>query len=170
MKKLLIMICAGISLLMVGCTKNDIPTFTAAQIEFDAASWNANGGGLTYPMMTRVPAYNAATTSSNGALITRTTGTIKLRVNVVGAQSSTDRNFTVKFNQAESTGNPGVHFAPVAATGVIPANSSFGYVDFVILNPGPGTGTATAVLELTDNSVFKPSANYAKIGLSIALN
>lgn len=167
MKKLLIFISTGITLLMSSCIKNDIATFSAAQIEWDAATWNANSAGLTYPMMTRVPIYGFATPTSSPA-ITRTTGTVRLRVNLVGAQAATDRAFTFKFNQAESTGAPGTHFQPVSGTGTIPANSSFGFVDFVILNPGPGTGTATAVLELTDNGIFKPSPNYAKIGLSIA--
>jgi hypothetical protein len=63
-----------------------------------------------------------------------------------------------------------VHFAPVTGTGVIPANSSFGFVDFVVLNPGVGVGTATAVLELTENGILTPSTNYAKVGLSIAQN
>lgn len=152
---------------MSSCIKNDLATFTAAQIEWDAASWNANSTGLTYPMMTRVPIYGFATGTS-APLINRTTGTIRLRVNVVGAQAATDRAFTFKFNQAESTGAPGTHFQAVTGTGTIPANSSFGFVDFVVLNPGAGTGTATAVLELTENAVFKPATNYAKIGLSIA--
>lgn len=167
MKKLLILISTGITLLMSSCIKNDLATFTAAQIEWDAASWNANSTGLTYPMMTSVPIYGFATGPS-APLITRTTGTIRLRVNVVGAQAATDRAFTFKFNQAESTGAPGTHFQAVTGTGTIPANSSFGFVDFVVLNPGAGTGTATAVLELTENAVFKPATNYAKIGLSIA--
>jgi|JI8StandDraft_2_1071088.scaffolds.fasta_scaffold15564_2 hypothetical protein len=167
MKKLLILISTGITLLMSSCIKNDLATFTAAQIEWDAASWNANSTGLTYPMMTRVPIYGFATGTS-APLINRTTGTIRLRVNVVGAQAATDRAFTFKFNQAESTGAPGTHFQAVTGTGTIPANSSFGFVDFVVLNPGAGTGTATAVLELTENAVFKPATNYAKIGLSIA--
>ena len=167
MKKLLILISTGITLLMSSCIKNDLATFTAAQIEWDAASWNANSTGLTYPMMTRVPIYGFATGTS-APLINRTTGTIRLRVNVVGAQAATARAFTFKFNQAESTGAPGTHFQAVTGTGTIPANSSFGFVDFVVLNPGAGTGTATAVLELTENAVFKPATNYAKIGLSIA--
>lgn len=156
-------------MLMASCTKNDIPTFTAAQIEWDAAAWNANAAGRTYPLMTRVPIYGFATGTSAPS-ITRTTGTMKLRVNLVGAQAATDRAFTFKFVQAESTGAPGVHFAPVTGTGVIPANSSFAEVNFVVLNPGAGVGTATAVLELTDNGVLKPALNYAKVGLSIAQN
>lgn len=169
MKKLFIIISAGISLLFTSCIKNEIPTFTAAQIEWDAATWNANAVGLTYPMMTRVPIYGFATSTSS-PLITRTSGTIKLRVNLIGAQAASDRAFTFKFNQSESSGNPGVHFTPVTGTGVIPANSSFAEVNFVILNPGSGVGTATAVLELTDNGILKPAVNESKIGLSIAQN
>ena len=163
----ILMLAIVTAFLSTGCIKNEIATFNGAQIEWDASSWNSNAAGLTYPMMIRVPIYNAATPNSS-PFITRTTGTIRLRVNVVGAQAATDRAFTFKFNQAESTGAPGTHFQAVTGTGTIPANSSFGFVDFVVLNPGAGTGTATAVLELTENTVFKPATNYAKIGLSIA--
>lgn len=157
------------TLLSTGCIKNEIATFSGAQIEWDASSWNANAAGLTYPMMIRVPIFNAATPNS-APLITRTTGTIRLRVNLIGAQAPTDRPFTFRFNQAESTGAPGTHFQAVSGTGTIPANSSFGFVDFVVLNPGAGTGTATAVLELTENASFRPAVNYSKVGLSIAQN
>lgn len=169
MKKLLLLIGTSVSLLLTGCVKNEIATFSGAQIEWDATTWNANAAGLTYPMMTRVPVYGFATTTA-APLINRNTGTIRLRVNLIGAQAPTDRPFTFRFNQAESTGAPGTHFQAVSGTGTIPANSSFGFVDFVVLNPGAGTGTATAVLELTENASFKPATNYAKVGLSIAQN
>jgi hypothetical protein len=118
-------------------------------------------------MMTRVPIYGFATPTSS-PLITRNTGTVRLRVNLLGPQSATERNFNYKFNQAESSGVPGTHFEAVSGTGTIPANSSYGFVDLKILNPGPGTGSATVVLEITDGGAVKPARNYAKIGVSIS--
>lgn len=169
MKKSFLIVVTGISLLLTGCIKNEIPTFQGAQIEWDAAAWNANTVGLTYPMMTRVPAYGAATTTSS-FLINRFSDTIKLRVNLIGPQTDKDRVFTFQFNQAESSANPGLHFSPVTGTGTIVANSSFAIVNFKILNPGSSAAPVTAVLELTDNGILKPAANESKIGLSIAQN
>jgi len=39
----------GCILFLTGCIKNELTTFTGAAVEFDAASWNANAAGLTYP-------------------------------------------------------------------------------------------------------------------------
>lgn len=167
MKKLMIMMTAAVSLLMTACTKNEVATFTENQVEWDAAAWNANSAGLTYPMMTRVPIYGFATPTSSPS-ITRNTGTVRLRVNVLGPQAASDRSFKYQFNQAESSAVPGTHFEAVSGNGTIPANSSFGFVDLKILNPGAGTGSATVVLQLIESPDFKAATNYAKIGISIS--
>ena len=153
--------------MMTGCIKNEIATFTGAQIEWDAAAWNANAAGLTYPMMIRVPIYGFATPTSAPA-ITRTTGTVRLRVNVIGAQAGTDRTFTIKFNANESSAVQGTHFALPSTTGTIKANESFGFIDVQILNAGASTGSRTVVLELVESTDLKPATNYAKVGLSIS--
>ena len=170
MKKLLFLISAGFTLLLTSCVKNEIATFTAAQVEWDAAAWNANAAGLTYPMMTRIPVYGFATNTSvtPSPLITRTTGTIRLRVNVIGAQASTDRTFTIKFNANESSAVQGTHFALPSTTGTIKANESFGFIDVQILDAGASTGSRTVVLELVETPDLKPAVNYAKVGLSIS--
>jgi hypothetical protein len=169
MKKLLFLISAGFTLLLTSCVKNEIATFTEGQIEWDAAAWNANTSPLTYPMMTRVPVYGFATNTSvsPSPLITRTTGTIRLRVNLIGAQTATDRSFSVQFNASESTGVEGTHFSVASKSGVIKANESFAFVDVAILNPGQSTGSRTVVLELLGSNDLKPAVNYAKVGLSI---
>ncbi len=169
MKKFLFLISAGFTLLLSSCVKNEIATFTAAQIEWDAAAWNANTSPFTYPMMTRVPVFGFATNTSvsPSPLITRTTGTIRLRVNLIGAQTATDRSFSFKFNANESTAVEGTHFSIANKSGVIKANDSFGYVDVAILNPGQSTGSRTLVLELVETGDLKPAVNYAKVGLSI---
>jgi len=136
-------------------------------VEFDAASWNANGAGLTYPMMTRVPTFNAATPTS-AASLTRTTGTVTLRVNLVGAQSSTPISFDYVV-ASESTAVAGTHYTAITGKGTIPANSSFGTVTITVLDPGVSSTTARdLVLQLVDNSSIKASVNYAKVGLRIS--
>ena len=170
MKRITLILGVLSAIFLSGCIKNDIATYTAATIEWDAAAWNANSAGRTYPLMTRVPVYGFATntSASPSPLITRTTGTIRLRVNVVGVQSSAERTFRYQVVTGESTAVAGTHFQALSGTGTIPANSSFGYVDVVVLNPGAGTGTAVLVLEILESPDFKPSVNYAKVGLSIA--
>jgi len=158
---------AGIS----GCIKNDLVTWQGSQVEFDAATWNANSAGVTYPIVTRVPVYGGAISTSNSpVLLTRTTGSFQLRVNLVGAQRSSDATFTYHVVTGESTAVQGTHYATFSGTGTIPANTSFGYITINILDPGATSGSKILVLGLTDNENFKANTNYAKIGLSIAQN
>ncbi len=153
------------------CIKNKLVTWHGSQVEFDAATWNANAAGLTYPIVTRVPVYGATISSSNSpTLLTRTTGSFQLRVNLVGAQLSSDATFTYRVVTGESTAVQGTHYAVLSGTGTIPANSSFGYITINVLNPGATSGSKILVLELTENESFEPNFNYAKIGLSIAQN
>jgi hypothetical protein len=167
MKKILtssILLCI---LFLTGCVKNELTVYTGAVVEFDAASWNANAAGLTYPMMTRVPTFNAATPTS-AASLTRATGTVTLRVNLVGAQRSTATDFDYVV-ASESTATPGTHYTAITGKGTIPANSSFGTITITILNTGVSSATARdLVLQLVDNSSIKASVNYAKVGLRIS--
>ena len=158
-------------LTLSSCIKNKDVVFTASQIEFDAATWNSNAAGLSYPFLTRVPAYGTATnTTTSPTALTRTAGTFKVRVNLLGAQLKTDTEFSYKVTDAESTAIAGTHYTAFSGKGTIPAGTSYGYIDVVILNPGATSGTKDLVLELTDNANLKVSTNYAKIGLRIAQN
>jgi hypothetical protein len=168
MKKILtssILLCI---LFLTGCVKNELTVFTGSVVEFDAASWNANAAGRTYPMMTRVPTFNAATPTSQPAL-TRTSGTVTLRVNLVGAQSNSPINFNFIVTASETTAVAGTHYTATTGTGTIPANTSFGTVTIQILNPGVSSSTpGDLVLELVNNATTKASVNYAKVGLRIS--
>ena len=155
---------------LTGCVKNDLTIYQdAAKVEWDASTWNANSVGVTYPFMTRVPTQNAATPTSQPSL-TRTTGTVQLRVNLVGALRSTETNFDFIVVGTETTAVAGKHYTAITGRGTIPAKSSFGYINVDILNPGATTGTVDLVLQLIDNSNIIASVNYAKVGLRIAQN
>ena len=154
-------------IVLPGCIKNDPVIYKDTKVEFDAAIWNANGAGLTYPILTRVPAQNIATSASQPSL-TRTSGAVQLRVNLVGAQRSTPTTFAYRVVSAESSAVASTHYTASSGTGTIPANSSFGIITIDILNPGATSGSKILVLELIDNNDVKVSVNYAKVGLSIA--
>ena len=154
-------------LFLTGCVKNELTVYKGSLVEFDAATWNANSTGLTYPMMTRVPAVNAATTTA-AASLTRATTTVSLRVNLVGAQRSTATTFNYVV-ASESTAVAGTHYTALSGTGTIPAFSSFGTVTVTILNPGTASTTARdLVLQLVNSADIKVSTNYAKVGLRIS--
>jgi hypothetical protein len=167
MKRIFLSIAAAVTFLLGGCIKNEQVVFKDSQIEFDAAAWNANALGVTYPIMTRVPILGAATPTS-AASITRTSGTFTLRVNLIGGQKTTDTQFSYKV-ASESTAIAGTHYAAFSGTGTIPANSSFATIPVTILNPGPGVGSVVLVLELLTGNGLTAATNYNKVGLSIAL-
>ncbi len=167
MRKILFSISLLSALFLGGCIKNDPVLVTEARTEFDAAGWNANSVGLTYPVLTRVPALGVAT-STAAPTITRTTGSFTVRVNLNGPQRPTATDFTYTVNSA-STAVAGTHFTTLSGVGSIPANSSFGFITINVLNPGVSSSTpAVLVLELTANANLGISFNYSKVGLSIS--
>ncbi|MES2652154.1 MAG: hypothetical protein V4663_10455 [Bacteroidota bacterium] len=158
-----------------------------AQIEFDASALNAITSPRTYPILTRVPGYGRGiiTTSvpATGVvadpLLTRTSGSVKFRVNLITAQQSTAQtiNYRVVNTEKDAAGVDVVVTTAIAGTHynttgsfIIPANSSFGEITIDILNPGATTGTKDLVIEIVGNSAIKPSVNYSKLGLRIAQN
>ena len=167
MRKILFSISLLSALFLGGCIKNDPVLVEQSKVEFDAAVWNANSVGQTFPTMTRIPALGVVTPTS-AASITRATGTFTVRVNLVGPQRSAATDFTYTVNAA-STAVAGTHFTALSGTGSIPANSSFGFITINVINPGVSSSTpAVLILELTNNANFTTSVNYAKVGLSIS--
>ena len=181
MKKLLIIHC----LILIGfssCIKNEDMIYTGKDVaEFDATVLNTPAVGVSFPMLTRVPAYGIAVSTSNPA-ITRTSGTIKFRVNLVGRQSESNQtlNYKVVTNEFSSvldipsgTGArlpaaQGTHFT-TSGTLTIPAKSSFGELEITIVNPGTASTTARyLVLQLEGNNSITPSNNFKYLGIQIS--
>ncbi|MEY3432737.1 MAG: hypothetical protein RL131_673 [Bacteroidota bacterium] len=170
MKRLHILLIATLATLFMGsCVKNDLVTFTSTVVEFDAASWNANGAGLTYPILTRVPGYGRVASAADPLLSRQSPGIKKFRLNLIGQQLKTDTEVFVILGSG-TTAVAGRHFTTLPATVKIPANSSFGELSVEILNPGTSSSTPVD-LNITisggTNNV-KPSENYKTIGLRIS--
>ncbi len=168
------------------CIENDEVLWEKSMVEFDAAAYNAKSTVdkvvKDYTLLLRRPQYgrsvltSATTSFAADTVITRTwaatNGMFRLRVNLVGAQRSEAQTVSYVVVQDETTAVQGTHYGPLSGTVTIPANSSFGYVEIPILNPGPATGTAPTavrlVLELRGNEVLMPSPNYDRIGINIS--
>src|SRR5687768_10540977 len=90
MKRINILFLAGLLFILTGCIKNEEVVYQRnSVVEFDAATWNAKVSGEKYPLLTRVPPYGRAA-NTNDPSLRRTSGTINLRVNLVGPQLTTD--------------------------------------------------------------------------------
>jgi hypothetical protein len=174
------------------CIKNDDIVYNGQLAEIDAASWNANAAGVTYPILTRRAPENRPISTSLDSTLRRWSVTTRVRVNLVGAHSAKDETvgykvFTspitsIAFPATISGQTPalgaatlavtdavsGVHYGALNGKVTIPANSSFGYIDIQILNPGATAGQAKFLgIELDATGTIKPSTNYNKVGLVI---
>lgn len=132
--------------------------FTNALAEFDLATNTANAPGRTYPLL---------------AARTRGSGMISYRINLLGAQLSTDQTIAIRVDAENSTAVEGVHYRlPNGLNAALPANSSFANLDVEVLNfPAQPTGAANAVVvfEIVGNDVVKPSENHKSIGVQVNL-
>lgn len=170
MKKIQINLALILMTLVMGftsCIKQDSKTITDTQLEFDATVLNSPAVGKTFPILTRVPLFGVAANTSNPT-ITRTSGAIKFRVNLIGAQTNTARTYTYAVVAAETTAVSGTHFT-TSGTFVVPANSSFGEITVNVINPGVSSATpVNLVLELKDAGDAKAATNYKLLGMSIS--
>ena len=191
MKKLLSIIAIAVTLLISGCIKNDQVIWQGKQAEVDATAYNANAAGLTYPIIGRIPGYGRVANTTDSTL-RRLSRTVRLRINLVGAQSAKDETvgyelFTSPITTfampatisgqtpaasattlAVTDAVSGTHFTALSGTMTIPANSSFGYIDLPVLATAatPGVGKFVG-LRLNDNGSVKASVNYSQLGLVI---
>jgi hypothetical protein len=112
---------------LVGCIKNDKVTWQGKFAEIDLTVWNANGPGVTYPFVTRIPSPNRAlTTGCPDSTLRRYAGTISVRVNLVSAQSAQDETvgytiFTSPVTTVSFPATIGVNAALGCATAQSPA-------------------------------------------------
>ena len=170
MKRITTLILAIATVSLLGsCVKNELPVFTAPVAEFDAASWNANAAGLSFPILTRVPGYGRAASTAEPLLTRTSPGIKKFRVNLVGQQMPTETEVYVIMNSVTSTAVAGTHYRSFTPVVKIPANTSFGEVEVDILNPGVAGAARTLELILSSGTNgIKSNPNYNRIRLSIA--
>jgi len=171
MKMRSIIIAISAVFLFGSCIKNELPVWTTAQVEFDAASWNTNAAGRTYPILTRVSGYGRVVSTADPALTRTAPGIKKFRVNLVGKQF--DQPQTIQYDlfggNGGSTAVEGVHYK-ISRQLVIPAKSSFGELEVEILNPGAQAGVSSVdlLLVLNGKEGINRSVNYSILGLRIA--
>jgi hypothetical protein len=197
MKKFGLYILAASFVVFLGsCVQNNDTIFTGSAAELDAATWNANAVGVTYPIFTRIPPFGRAVTSfAPDSILRRFSGTVMIRVNMVGPQSSKDETVGYKIfgsplvspldslvipatvtgqTPAQVSGKvkvldglSGIHYASLNGKVTIPAKSSFGFISVSVLNSGSNPDSRFLGIQLDSTGSIKPSPNYNKIGLVI---
>ncbi len=151
------------------CTKNDPILFTGSNVEFDATVLNTPATGSTYPLLVRVPAFGFAVAAANPS-ITRASGAIGFRINLVSAQFDTDQVLNISVVTDKTTAVAGTHYI-IPTTVTIPAKSSYGTLTVTVVNPGVSSLTPVdLVVQIDGNDQVKPSENYKRLGIRIAQN
>jgi len=159
------------------CIKQIDKNFTGnSVVEFDVAVLNSSTPPYTYHVATRVAQFGLPITTTNSPALTRTSGNIRLRVNLVGPQRDADETISYRVLTDVTPSTPaqlavaGTHFN-TGTTFTMPAKSSFGEIEVQVLNTGTSSTTPREVhLELVGNTNLKPSENYKRVGLRIAQN
>jgi len=157
------------SFTLISCVKNEEVVWSGAVVEFDATTWNANSAGVNYPILTRVPAVGRPVSTAE-PVITKNSGTIKIRVNLVGAQRSSPTEVTYQVLPTGTTAVAGTHYTALPGKLTIPANQSYGEIDLQILATAgtPPPASVDLILELTGGTNVTANPNYGRIGLRIA--
>jgi hypothetical protein len=192
MKKIIPFIVILLTTFVLGsCIKNDPVLMAGQKAEFDATTTNNNALSLTYPILGRIPGYGRVANTLDSTL-RRYPQTVKLRINLIGRQSTKSETvgyeiftspITTFSMPATITGQTpsasaatltvtdavvGTHFTSLSGTVTIPANSSFGFIDLVILNPGATASSGRFIgLRLNEKGSIQPAFNYRELGLVI---
>jgi len=154
---------------LISCVKNEEPLWTGSVVEFDAATWNANAVGVTYPILTRVPPFGRVVNTTVDSTLNKTRGTIKIRINLVGPQRNTPTEVTYQVVADKTTAVAGTHYTALPGKVTIPANSSFGDIDLQLLSTSSAPPSSVdLVLEITGGTNVSVNPNYNKVGLRIA--
>lgn len=186
MKKLInIFILALVVLSTTSCFRDTKVIFPNTIVEFDDAVIRSSIPLVDDKVFPIYPSFPAIASL-------RAAGTLSARVNLVGAQRSSDQTVKVVFDAAATEAavksiratSPatatitaaveGTHFRINNSGNVtIPANNSFGTASLDIINVTAATTPATSVvfvvrLEGTDN--IKPSENFKRIAFRVSLN
>jgi hypothetical protein len=176
-----------ISIGLFSCIKNNDTIYNGTVVEFDPAVYNSNNAyilptdSIAFPILTRNPAIGRAITTADATLARTTSSAVSLRVNLVGAprKQATIVNYRVvnknEYNLIGATSNTneqavaGTHYTALPGNITIPADSSFGYINVTLMNPGTSSATPRElVLMLTESADVKPSRNYKVAGLRIS--
>jgi hypothetical protein len=161
-------------------------------VEIDPTVLNSSNATAGYPVLTRIPADGIPLRTTDSTL-RRLNGTVKIRINLVGAQSDQQQTVgykiigtspltSISFPATASGQTPtmatgtlavqnavaGTHYSTLSGTLNIPANSSYGFIDVAIINGGATAGQARFLgIQLDSTGSLKPNPNYNKIGLII---
>lgn len=156
MKKTLLSIIILSGLLLSACFKDydqKYFQYTTQTVEFDDAVTIAKTSGKYYSTL---------------PTITELHGVKKYRVNFFGKQSTVNETINFKVDTQESTAEEGRDFRFVSANNqvVVPANSSYGYVEIEVLSTI--LGEKKLVLELLGNDHVAVAKSYRGIAIPMS--
>ena len=150
MKKKLLFLQIAYCFLFFSCVEQNRPVWERDEVEFNDAVLRNPVPGEAFPRIT----------------VSNTIGTVTLRVNLVANQRPTDETINYRVLPEKTTAAENTDFRH-AGSFVIPANSSFGFVNIEVINTGAIGGFVDLTLELVGNASISPSPNFKQVQLRI---
>lgn len=149
-----------LSLLLTSCIKEDDKTFTGnTVVEIDQTVLNGVAAGITYPILTRIPFSGRPLVGASDSTIRRWNNTTltRIRVNLVGPQSSKDQTVTYVINNTPPvasvaytvTASPNIAQTPSAPAATLTLAAATIGVHYVVVTPGP-----SGIITIPANSSF----------------
>lgn len=95
MKRILLYI--SLPLILGSCIKQIDKRYTGnSVVEFDATTLNSVAAGVSYPILTRIPFGGRPIVAAADSTLRRWSGTVRIRINLVGPQSDEDQTVGYK--------------------------------------------------------------------------
>ena len=139
-------------LFLVSCIKEDVKIFTGTTVvEIDPTVLNPVSAGVTYPILTRIPPEGRPVgVACPDSTLRRYSGTIRIRINLVGPQS--DKDETVGYKTFNTTITSISFPATLGFSCANPPPTST-CRQLPMVNSAPYTGTVSATCPLNQNSL-----------------
>jgi hypothetical protein len=149
------------------CIKQLEKKFTGTTVaEIDATVLNSVAAGVTFPILTRIPPAGRPVSTTVDSTLRRWSGTVKIRINLVGPQSGQEQTvgYTIFNSPITSVAFPATLTATQAPpTGQTPAQPA---ATLAVTDAVAGTHFAP----LSGKAVFPANSSFAFIDLNVLNN
>lgn len=151
MKQRILWLVALYGVLLLTACKKDIRGYEGTEgVYFAVQSGPSYGGEGSWPYRPY--------TNVEFVKVPQDTVLVNIKVMITGPVKNYDRPFKIEINPDSTTGQAGVHYRPLPAQLIIPANAYMAYVPVTLLRtPDLQTDTKKVGLRLVENDQFKLS-------------
>ncbi len=156
-----------IAIMLASCIKQIDKTFTGNTVaEVDAAVLNSVASGVSYPILTRIPPAGRPVSTTVDSTLRRFSGTVKVRINLVGPQSDQEQTigYTI-FNSPITT----ISFPATLTATQAPPTGQTPALPSATLSVSSAVA-ATHYTTLNGKAVIPPKSSFGYIDINVINN